>query len=140
MKYVTFEVAKALKATGFNRPTNAYYRTLIVGKDYVFHETDKLHDYNNYQDSNREWFAAPTVQEAFTWLLKHNLKPEHNFNASHPELLFEDEIFLLNISSGENPNNFMPSKCSGTRVGKVAYDNRGEIVENMYPVFGKLKK
>jgi hypothetical protein len=140
MKYVSFEVAKALKATGYNEPTKAYYRTMIVGKEYIFHETEILIKYNELQDDKRDWFAAPTIDDAFRWLLKNNKNPVHNFNATHPELLFESEIFLMNIKEGEDPNWLKPSHCCGVRTGNIAYDNCGEVVKNMVPVFGKLKK
>lgn len=144
MKYVSFDVAKALKTTGFNLPTKAYYRTLVVGKEYVFHETEHTTDYNHdalyVGDDKREWFSAPTIDDAFRWLLKNSKQPVNNFNATHPELLFEDEIFLLNIEEDQDAKQFMPEKCSGVRVGRIAYDNTGEVVKYMLPVFGKLKK
>jgi hypothetical protein len=140
MKYVNFEVAKALKATGYNIPTKAYYRTMIVGKEYIFHETDHLTDYNGLVDPKRDWFSAPTIADAFEWLLKNNInKFPKNFNETHPELL-EGEVFLLNLQTKESPFDWIPESCSGGRVGNVAYDNVGRVVEKMYPLFGFLKK
>lgn len=146
MKYVSLEVAKALKAAGFNIPTKAYYRTMVAGRDnpYVFHELEKAIDYNHdamyVADEKREWFSAPTIDDGFRWLIKNSKQPVNNFNATHPELLFEDEIFLLNIEEEQDAKQFMPEKCCGVRVGRVAYDNKGEVVKYMLPVFGKLKK
>jgi len=57
---------------------------------------------------------------------------------THPEIK-EGEIILINVK--ENERWGVPSFCSSTRRGKVAYTTNGvRIVEDMKPLFGKVKK
>ena len=60
-----------------------------------------------------------------------------NQNNEHPELK-KGEIFLINVEKKERWG--VPPFCSSTRRGKVAYNTRGEVVSDMKPLFGKVKK
>lgn len=56
----------------------------------------------------------------------------------HPELN-KGEILLLNVKDNEKWGT--PPFCSSTRRGEVAYTTNGkDIVSDMKPLFGKLKK
>jgi hypothetical protein len=59
-------------------------------------------------------------------------------NFVHPELK-AGEILLLNVKDNENFG--VPPFCESVRRGEVAYiTGGGEIVPNMKPLFGMLKK
>lgn len=52
-------------------------------------------------------------------------------NKHHPERQ-EGEVFLRNTAN--------PEAKDGERLGKIAYDIRGESITGLYPVFGKSAK
>lgn len=61
-----------------------------------------------------------------------------NFNYKHPELL-ENEQFIMNTAY---PNEFKflsNGYYSSIRLGNVAYTPAGVVLQEMKPIFGKLK-
>lgn len=58
----------------------------------------------------------------------------------HPEIK-EGEIFIINVRDSEKFFSTPPEFCEYVRRGNVAYATGGkEIVNDMKPLFGKLKK
>lgn len=67
-----------------------------------------------------------------------NPETPENFNYTHPELL-ENEHFIMNT---RYPNEFKlhaEKSYSSIRIGNVAYTPAGVVVQEMKPIFGKLK-
>lgn len=65
------------------------------------------------------------------------MTPE-NFNDKHPELE-EGEIFVINLRP-EEKGRWKITDAVKTRIGKVAYNNKGEVVEGFLPLFATPKK
>jgi hypothetical protein len=142
MNYVDLELAKALKEKGYNKPCKAYYRTTIDGNHLFFYEPKtsviKEMDFNSLPSKAFVFYSAPLVKDAFDWVME-KYPTSKNFNETHPELQ-EGEVFILNVVPTESLKNWKNPCFESFRIGKFAYDNTGNQILNMFPLFGKLKK
>lgn len=89
----------------------------------------------------REHFAESGARNS---MILNALVPEDkNFNNKHPELRKNTEVFLLNIRLYEFENfkrgAAQPFPFKKIRMGKIAYNNLGEIVKGFVPIFGIIK-
>lgn len=136
--YVDFQLANSLKARGFNEQCRAFYCYLIGTTEVEFRELkeSEAKRFNHLNDSVHIYFAAPTIDQAFTWLKSISLISFPEFK--HPEIK-EGEVLLINVLKDEVWD--APPFCVSVRRGNVAYTTNGKrIVQNMQPLFGLLKK
>ncbi len=71
--YVSLEVAKLLKAKGFDEPVATCYSNYNGLKPYTLINTG-VHSYKNSTEHSPFWISAPTLQMAMKWLREvHNI-------------------------------------------------------------------
>lgn len=72
--YVSYEVAKLLKESGFDWMCNGYYNKDDDDSEPYFGDGEGADNWNNQAPSVRDlWFSAPTHQMAMKWLRKNNI-------------------------------------------------------------------
>ena len=94
--YVTFEVARRLKAIGFDEPVQTFY-SVSSDRSRVWCGVSSSSE--NHNDADRH-YSRPLLQEALFWFLNvHNI----SLRINHAESLYKRRWFFdcLNLNNGD---------------------------------------